>query len=82
MGVTPPDVIEVVWDDVLPVNESEQMEAITQKLASKIIDLKTAQEELGYDPEEIAERKAELGEQDDNIGAMLMRNFERGGVPQ
>jgi hypothetical protein len=82
MGMTPPDVIEVVWDDVLPVNESEQMEAITQKLASKIIDLKTAQEELGYDPEEIAERKAELGEQDDNIGAMLMRNFERGGVPQ
>jgi hypothetical protein len=80
MSVTSPDEIAVVWDDVLPVNELEQTETITQKLAGDIIDLQTAQEELGYDPEEIARRKEETGANNTNIGEMLLRNFERGAA--
>ena len=64
----------------LPESVQERTETVLRRLEAKIIDLKTAREELGYDHDEIEERMAEVGQNETNLGEILLRNFERGVV--
>jgi len=80
MGVAAPQTIEVIWSDILPESVQERTETVLRRLEAKIIDLKTAREELGYDHDEIEERMAEVGQGETNLGEILLRNFERGAM--
>ncbi|MFA5376942.1 MAG: phage portal protein [Dehalococcoidia bacterium] len=73
---------EIVWDDALPTNETEQINAIRADIEIGLLSKQTAAGLRGYDWEAEQERMtgeteaANAGE--NNIGAMLLRNFTGG----
>ena len=73
---------EIVWDDVLPTNEIEQVNAIRADIEIGLLSKQTAAGLRGYDWE--AEQERMTGEteaanaNENNIGALLLRNFMGG----
>lgn len=76
-GLDPVDV-EVIWPDWMPVNEVEQITAAQQKIDMGITSKQTVAEELGLDWEQEQERMDGERQANDNVGATLLRAFNRG----
>lgn len=78
-GKTPIPAV-VVWPDFLPENDAEISAAYQSDLNMGIVSKETISRLRGYDWEQEQERIANDAAQTDNIGAAILRNFERGGV--
>lgn len=76
---------EVVWKEPLPQNETELVEGYKFDLENRIASRETIREKRGYDNEMEMERIKADEEQDaeanDNIGAGILQNFNRGTMP-
>jgi len=73
--------ISTQWDDPQTRNEKEHLETLTMK-AKLDVPHETLWAEMGYDADQIAEMKAQRGEEmeeQSNIGGELLRAFEGGG---
>lgn len=68
----------IVWPDVLPANEVEQMSALKTELDLGLVSKETASQERGRDFEQENEKIATEKAQGDNIGEMLLQSFNRG----
>lgn len=67
-----------IWDDVLPTSEQEEVQGYEFDLANGLVSKETVSRKRGYDWEKEQERITAQAEGEDNIGAMLLRNFNRG----
>jgi len=73
--------ISTLWDDPQTRNEKEHLETLVMK-AKLNVPAETLWQEMGYDADQIAEMKAQRGEEmeeQSNIGGELLRAFEGGG---
>lgn len=70
---------EIVWGDALPENEPEEVTALQADLGMGLVDKQTASEMRGYDWETVQERLAQEQQAGDNIGAAILRAFDRNG---
>jgi hypothetical protein len=72
----------VVWPDAIPTNETEEVAALTFDLNMGLLSKQSASAIRGYDWDDEKHRidaeREEAQAQGDNIGAVLLRNFERG----
>lgn len=71
----PPDII---WGDVMPKNELENLQADEIKLRIGIVDKQTVALEEGYDWEIVQDRLQEEKAGQDNLGSTLLRAFDMG----
>lgn len=69
---------EIVWPDPLPVNELEKLQALQIELGLGIVSKETAAIERGRDWEQEQERISDDQAAGDNVGAAILRAFERG----
>jgi len=69
---------DVIWPDVLPVNQLEQVTALKTDLEMGLASKQTASHMRGYDWEEEEERLADEAQAGDNVGAALLRAFGQG----
>jgi hypothetical protein len=73
---------KVVWPEILPVNDSEELKLLQQKIDMGIISKQTAASEQGVDWEEEQKRIADEQKADNanntNIGAMVLKGFGQG----
>ena len=76
--ITPSDGGAVVWPEVLPANETEQMTADKFDLEMGLVSKQTMAERRGYDFESESELIAGEKAQGDNIGAQILRAFNSG----
>lgn len=76
------DMGEVMWEDSLPVNELDQAQTLTADLAAGIVSKQTASTKRGYDWTVEEERINKASAASDNIGAALLRAFNKGGGGQ
>jgi hypothetical protein len=78
---TDPGTIE--WPEVLPVDETGQVQALEADLRMGIVSKQTTASRRGYDwqseEERIADEKQATSENESNIGAMILRSFNGGG---
>lgn len=72
---------DIVWPETLPVDEYGQAQTIEVDLRSGVVDQQTASLKRGYDWELVKARKAEQQVAGDNIGAALLRAFNKGAQP-
>lgn len=70
---------EIIWADVLPVNEIERTTALRTDLELGLVSKQTASQKRGYDWEEEETRIADEKAAGDNLGAALLRTFGQGG---
>ena len=70
---------EVVWPDVLPVNQVEKMQATLGALGAGLVSKETAATELGYTYADEEPKIANDKTGETNIGTVLMKAFDRGG---
>lgn len=76
----------VVWGDAMPINVLEELQADQLALDLQLVDRETVakryQNRYGVDYENIKENlqneKTQANENNDNIGAMILRNFNQG----
>jgi hypothetical protein len=77
---TDPGTVE--WPEVLPVDETGQVQALEADLRMGIVSKQTTASRRGYDwqseEERIADEKQAASENDGNIGAMILRSFNGG----
>jgi len=72
---------EVIWQDPLPTDETALRQNIQMDLSMGIISKETAASRLGYDYDDEKAKMEEEQTATDNIGAMILRSFDRtGGV--
>jgi hypothetical protein len=81
-GIEPSDGGVVVWQEPLPVDEAEQVRGVETALRMGVLSKETAAGLLDYDWEQeqeriSGEREAEQANSD-NVGEMLLRNFNNG----
>jgi hypothetical protein len=69
-----------VWPDFLPENDAEISAAYQSDLNMGVVSKETISGLRGYDWTQEQERIANDAAQTDNIGAAILRNYERGGV--
>jgi hypothetical protein len=74
---------EIVWPDPLPVNETEQTEALTADIGNGLVSKQTASGLREYDWDLERERIADEQQASDDLGATLLRQFSQGqgGAP-
>jgi hypothetical protein len=77
-GIAQPPDTEIVWPDALPVNDMELVEKQKMLLEIGVTDKQTAAEELGIDWDVVQERLSEEQANSDNLGAQLLKAFDRG----
>lgn len=70
--------VQVIWPEILPVNEVETMTATEKALALGILSKQTASTNNGYDWEQERERIEAEASMQDNVGAALLRAFNQG----
>jgi hypothetical protein len=68
----------VVWPEALPADELETGKALQLDLGMGLVSKQTAAGQRGYEWEKEQERLEEEAASGDNIGAALLRNFNRG----
>jgi hypothetical protein len=74
---------KIVWEDPLPQDETALRANFEADLRMGVVDQQTVSERLGYDWDVIKARKEEQQQAQDNVGAMILRAFDRtGGMPQ
>ena len=70
------------WGDELPINEAEEMEIDRAALDLRIIDKQTVAERwakrYGMEWDEIQSRMTEEKANEQTLGSLLLRNFNRG----
>ena len=69
---------EIIWQDILPVNEIERTTAIKNDLELGLVSKQTASGLRGYVWEDEEARIADEAQASDNIGAALLRAFGQG----
>jgi len=83
-GINPSGGGTVVWPDPLPTSEQEDITGLTFDLQNELVSKETASTARGYDwiteRNRINAEKEEQQSQSDNIGALFLRNFERGNI--
>ena len=77
-GMNETDGGEIVWPDVLPVNEIEQTTALKADRELGLVSKQTAATERGYNWIDEEERLGEEQVAGDNVGAQILRAFGRG----
>jgi hypothetical protein len=77
--ITPNDGGRIVWPEVLPSSEQEDVMGLKFDMEAGLLSKQTASKIRGYDWDVERERLEDEQAQGDNIGALLLRNFERGG---
>jgi hypothetical protein len=70
---------EIIWPDVLPVDDVGQMNALKAELELGLVSKETAATERRRNFEQEQEKIGNEKSQGDNIGEMLLQNFNRGG---
>lgn len=70
----------VIWPDPLPIDKTEALQADGFDLEHGLVSRQTIAQRRGYNWEVEQERIAADKTSDDNIGAALLRAFDRGGV--
>jgi hypothetical protein len=82
LGGFPPDPGKVVWPEVMPIDQVEQVTSDTFELDHNIAARETIQKARGYDPETEDERieadTIKQNENNANIGSQLLKNFSQG----
>lgn len=78
-GAEPYD-CEIVWQEPLPVDETALYQNTQAALNMGLISKATAAAQLGYDYEDEQAKMEEERTESDNIGAQILRAFERGGT--
>lgn len=77
-GFADADPGEIVWPDVLPVNEQEQVAALSSDLSNEIVSRKTVSQRRGYDWDEEKERiAADKAERQQSFAQTLLENERR-----
>ena len=69
---------QIKWADPLPVNEQEEVAGLTFDIQNELVSKETVSGVRGYNYEKESERINEEKAQGDNIGAILLQNFNRG----
>ncbi len=70
---------KVIWKDPLPVDETAERQNAQTDLAMGIASKQTIAERLGYDWETEQQRMADEQQAGDNMGAALLRAFDKNG---
>jgi len=70
---------EIQWEDPLPVDQRVLRENLEADLRMGIVSKQSVSERLGYDWETEQERISEQQQEQDNVGAMILRAFDRTG---
>jgi hypothetical protein len=68
--------IRVIWQDPLPSNEKEEIEALSKDVEIGLVSKQTASQKRGYDWSTEQGRIEQEQADEDNIGALILRNFE------
>lgn len=76
-GYEPLDV-EVIWPEILPINQVETIASVEKGIALGILSKESAANLLGYDWDKERMRLEDEAAMGDNIGAALLRAFNRG----
>jgi hypothetical protein len=83
-GMTPPEQVETIWPDVLPVDDQIEVATLTQELQAGIISKETYRDRRGIDNEKELDRLASENTNNGNVGASILgllannRPFNRG----
>lgn len=77
-GLNVPNGGKIIWHDFLPINEVEAITAVKGDLEMGIVSKETVAAARGYDWQQEQERLSGEASTGSNIGAMLLRNFNRG----
>lgn len=78
-NIEPADGGEVIWPEVLPSQESEQIAGLAFDLQNGLVSKQTASVARGYTWEDEQERIEEEKASADNVGAAILRAFNNGG---
>ena len=70
----------IIWPDVLPSDDKQDMEALKAEMELGLVSKETASTERGRDFEQESEKIAGEKSQGDNIGEMILQNFNRNNV--
>lgn len=70
--------VEVLWPEILPINKTETITAVEKSLALGILSKESSANLLGYDWEKERQRLEDEVALGDNLGAALLRGFNRG----
>jgi hypothetical protein len=70
---------EVVWEDPLPTDETALRANLEADLRMGVVSKETVAGRLGYDWDAEQEKLGEQQQASDNIGAMILRGFDRTG---
>lgn len=78
-----PDKITTIWPDVLPQDDTVEVQTLGQELDRKVISTKTYRQRRGYDDETETERIEDETRTNGNVGATILaalqnRSFNRG----
>ena len=77
-GLTPPSSVTTLWPPMLPEDTESLTKALLPEYEAGLIDRHTYHDLRGLDHEAIETRLAEEGDRNEDIGSLLLRNFERG----
>jgi hypothetical protein len=69
---------EIIWFDVLPVDEVGQINALKTDMDLGLVSKQTASNKRGYEWEDEEQRLADEKVSGDNVGAALLRAFGQG----
>jgi len=73
-----PDPGEIVWPEVLPINEMEHATSVQTDLGMGIVSKQTAAKKRGYDWEQEQERLADEQVNTLDIGTAILNSFNQG----
>jgi len=68
----------IVWPEVLPIDETEEVKLLEFDLGNKLASKNTVQVKRKYDPEQENEKIAQEQEQEVSLGEVLLRGFQGG----
>lgn len=68
----------IVWPEVLPIDETEEVRLLEFDLVNKLASRNTIQIKRKYDPEQENEKMAQEQEQEVSLGEVLLRGFQGG----
>jgi hypothetical protein len=78
VGRTAPERVATVWPDVLPEDTAEITNGLLKEKEANLISTQTYREVRGYDHELEEKRIEEEKASEENLGSLMLRNFERG----
>lgn len=70
----------IEWPEPLPTNETEETASLAFDIQNKLVSTETVSGIRGYDYEMESEKLQQEAARGDNVGALLLANFTRGGA--